>query len=136
MDDVKLGKTIAWSTKIVSAYLSRNALPASEIPGLIGVTHAALLGLENAPAARPPSDPPKPAVSVRKSVTDDYLVCLEDGRRFKSLRRHLRVRYGMTPEQYRLKWQLPPDYPMVAPGYAQRRSAMAKSMGLGRREPD
>ena len=131
MNENKRDRTIVWSTKIVSAYISRNALPAGELPSLIGAVHVALSGLDGASVAKATNEPQKPAVSIRKSVTDDYLVCLEDGRRFKSLKRHLRVLYGMTPEQYRLKWQLPPDYPMVAPGYALKRSAMAKSMGLG-----
>lgn len=131
MLDTEFDSAVAWSTKIVSSYISRNSIAASELPHLIVVTHATLRALTGPPAAAPASEPQKPAISIRKSVTDDHIICLEDGRRFKSLKRHLRVRYDMTPEQYRQKWQLPPDYPMVAPGYAQKRSAMAKSMGLG-----
>jgi predicted transcriptional regulator len=114
---------------IVSAYLSNNPTPASEIPNLISQIHAALLRVSTG-RIDTPLEPAKPAVSVRKSMTPDYLVCLEDGKRFKSLKRHLRTRYNMTPEQYRDKWGLPADYPMVAPNYAVARSALAK-MGLG-----
>jgi predicted transcriptional regulator len=115
---------------IVSAYLSHNPTPASEIPALISQIHAALLRLSTGRNETPP-EPAKPAVSVKKSMTPDYLVCLEDGKRFKSLKRHLRTQYNMSPEQYRDKWNLPPDYPMVAPNYAVARSQLAKKMGLG-----
>ncbi len=115
---------------IVSAYLSHNPTPASEIPALISQVHAALLRLSTGRNETPP-EPAKPAVSVKKSMTPDYLVCLEDGKRFKSLKRHLRTQYNMSPEQYRDKWNLPPDYPMVAPNYAVARSQLAKKMGLG-----
>jgi predicted transcriptional regulator len=118
------------TANIVSAYVSNNPTPASEIPGLIGQVHAALLRVSSG-RADPPLEPAKPAVPVKKSVTADYLVCLEDGKRFKSLKRHLRTQYGMTPEQYRDKWGLPPDYPMVAPNYAAARSQLARKMGLG-----
>jgi predicted transcriptional regulator len=116
---------------IVSAYLSNNPTPASEIPALIGHIHAALLRVSTGRVETPPLEPAKPAVSVKKSMTPDYLVCLEDGKRFKSLKRHLRTQYNMTPEQYRDKWGLPTDYPMVAPNYAVARSQLAKQMGLG-----
>ena len=115
---------------IVSAYVSNNPTPASELPALIGQIHAALLRVSTG-RAEPPLEPAKPAVPVKKSMTADYLICLEDGKRFKSLKRHLRTQYGMTPEQYRDKWGLPPDYPMVAPNYAVARSQLAKKMGLG-----
>src|ERR1700739_18434 len=130
MNDAAGKNFIDLTASIVSAYLSNNPIPASEIPGLISQIHAALL---RAPRARvaPPLEPAKPAVSVKKSMTPDYLVCLEDGKRFKSLKRHLRSQYNMTPEQYRDKWGLPPDYPMVAPNYAVARSQLAKKMGLG-----
>jgi predicted transcriptional regulator len=118
------------TAEIVSAYLSNNPTPASEIPGLIGQIHAALQRVSNG-RADIPVEPAKPAVSVKKSMTADYLVCLEDGKKFKSLKRHLRTQYSMTPEQYRDKWGLPADYPMVAPNYAVARSALAKKMGLG-----
>jgi predicted transcriptional regulator len=115
---------------IVSAYVSNNPTPASDIPALIGQIHAALLRVSTG-RAELPLEPAKPAVPVKKSMTADYLICLEDGKRFKSLKRHLRTQYGMTPEQYRDKWGLPPDYPMVAPNYAVARSQLAKKMGLG-----
>jgi predicted transcriptional regulator len=115
---------------IVSAYVSNNPMPASEIPALIGQIHAALLRVSTG-RAELPLEPAKPAVPVKKSMTADYLICLEDGKRFKSLKRHLRTQYSMTPEQYRDKWGLPPDYPMVAPNYAVARSQLAKKMGLG-----
>jgi predicted transcriptional regulator len=115
---------------IVSAYVSNNPTPAADIPALIGQVHAALLRV-SAGRTEPPLEPARPAVPVKKSVTAEYLVCLEDGKRFKSLKRHLRTRYSMTPEQYRDKWSLPPDYPMVAPNYAVARSQLARKMGLG-----
>jgi predicted transcriptional regulator len=115
---------------IVSAYVSNNPTPASDIPALIGQIHAALLRVSTG-RTELPLEPAKPAVPVKKSMTADYLICLEDGKRFKSLKRHLRTQYGMTPEQYRDKWGLPPDYPMVAPNYAVARSQLAKKMGLG-----
>jgi predicted transcriptional regulator len=118
------------TANIVSAYLSNNPTPASEIPNLISQIHAALLRVSSG-RSEGPAEPAKPAVSVKKSINADYLVCLEDGKRFKSLRRHLRTQYNMTPEQYRDKWGLPPDYPMVAPNYAVARSQLAKKMGLG-----
>ena len=118
------------TANIVSAYLSNNPTPASEIPNLISQIHSALLRV-SAGRLELPSEPAKPAVPVKKSMTPDYLVCLEDGKRFKSLKRHLRTQYKMTPEQYRDKWGLPVDYPMVAPNYAVARSALAKKMGLG-----
>ena len=114
---------------IVSAYVSNNTVPPSEIPGLIAQVHAALLRV--ATGAEQPVGATRPAVPVKKSMTSEYLVCLEDGKRFKSLKRHLRSRYNMSPEQYREKWGLPADYPMVAPNYAVARSQLAKKMGLG-----
>src|SRR5207237_5826747 len=118
------------TANIVSAYLSNNPTPASEIPNLISQIHAALLRVSSG-RIDAPAEPAKPAVSLKKSVNPGYLVCLEDGKRFKSLKRHLRTQYNMTPEQYRGKWGLPPDYPMVAPNYAVARSQLAKKMGLG-----
>ena len=130
MSDAAGKSFIDLTAGIVSAYLSNNPTPASEIPNLISQVHSALLRVSS---GRPdvPIEPAKPAVSVKKSVAPDYLVCLEDGKRFKSLKRHLRTQYNMTPEQYREKWGLPSDYPMVAPNYAVARSALAKKMGLG-----
>jgi predicted transcriptional regulator len=131
MTDAAGKNFIDLTATIVSAYVSNNPTPASEIPGLIGQIHTALLRLSAGRVETPPLEPAKPAVSVKKSLTPDYLVCLEDGKRFKSLKRHLRTQYNMTPEQYRDKWGLPTDYPMVAPNYAVARSQLAKQMGLG-----
>ena len=130
MNDTTGKNFIDLTTTIVSAYVSNNPMPASELPALISQIHAALLRVSTG-RAELPLEPAKPAVPVKKSMTADYLVCLEDGKRFKSLKRHLRTQYGMTPEQYRDKWGLPPDYPMVAPNYAVARSQLAKKMGLG-----
>ncbi|GEP05724.1 hypothetical protein MOX02_37620 [Methylobacterium oxalidis] len=118
---------------IVSAYVSNNPVPPGELAQLIGRIHAALLqvgsGQPEAKAAAPATL--QPAVPIKKSVTPDHIVCLEDGRTFKSLKRHLRAKYDLSPEQYRAKWGLPPDYPMVAPNYAKARSDLAKAIGLG-----
>ena len=122
------------TANIVSAYLSNNPTPASEIPNLISQIHAALMRVSSG-RSEAPAEPPKPAVSLKKSINPDFLVCLEDGKRFKSLKRHLRTQYNMTPEQYRDKWSLPLDYPMVAPNYAVARSQLAKKMGLGQQRP-
>jgi predicted transcriptional regulator len=115
---------------IVSAFVSNNSVAAAEIPALINQVHSALLRVSSG-AKDAPAEPLKPAVSVKKSVTPDYIVCLDDGKKFKSLKRHLRTQYNITPEQYREKWGLPADYPMVAPNYAAARSKLAKDMGLG-----
>jgi predicted transcriptional regulator len=133
MSDAAGKNFIDLTANIVSAYLSNNPTPASEIPALISQIHAALLRVSTGRPEAPP-EPAKPAVSVKKSMTSDYLVCLEDGKRFKSLKRHLRTQYNMTPEQYRDKWGLPADYPMVAPNYAVARSQLAKKMGLGQQQ--
>jgi predicted transcriptional regulator len=118
------------TAEIVSAYVGNNTTPAAELPSLIGQIHAALVRVSEGQAPAAPA-PQKPAVPVKKSLTAEYIVCLEDGKKFKSLKRHLRSKYNMTPEQYRDKWNLPADYPMVAPNYAVTRSALAKKMGLG-----
>jgi predicted transcriptional regulator len=118
------------TAEIVSAYVGNNSTPASELPALIGQIHAALVRVSEGQVPAAPA-PAKPAVPVKKSLTAEYIVCLEDGKKFKSLKRHLRSKYNMTPEQYRDKWNLPADYPMVAPNYAVTRSALAKKMGLG-----
>jgi len=131
MTDAAGKSFIDLTASIVSAYLRNNPTPASEIPSLISQIHAALLRVSTG-RTEVPLEPARPAVSLKKSVTADYLVCLEDGKRFKSLKRHLRTQYNMTPEQYREKWGLPADYPMVAPNYAEQRSAFAKKIGLGR----
>jgi predicted transcriptional regulator len=130
MNDTAGKNFIDLTTTIVSAYVSNNPMPASELPALISQIHAALLRVSTG-RAELPLEPAKPAVPIKKSMTADYLICLEDGKRFKSLKRHLRTQYSMTPEQYRDKWGLPPDYPMVAPNYAVARSQLAKKMGLG-----
>src|ERR1700761_3261645 len=122
------------TAQIVAAYIGNNSVPSSEIPNLIGQVHTALKRVVGA-AAVAPADAAKPAVPVKRSIASDYIVCLEDGKKFKSLRRHLRTQYEMTPEQYREKWGLPPDYPMVAPNYAVARSKLAKEMGLGQQRP-
>jgi len=121
---------IELTAEIVSAYVSNNTVPAAEIPALINQVHAALSRVSGGPVEMP-SEPLKPAVSLKKSITPEYIVCLEDGKKFKSLKRHLRTQYNMTPEQYRDKWGLSADYPMVAPNYAAARSQLAKQMGLG-----
>jgi len=115
---------------IVSAFVSNNSVAAGDIPALINQVHSALLRVSSG-AKEGPAEPLKPAVSVKKSVTPDYIVCLDDGKKFKSLKRHLRTQYNVTPEQYREKWGLAADYPMVAPNYAAARSKLAKDMGLG-----
>ena len=124
------GSSIELTAEIVSAYVSNNTVPASEIPGLINQVHAALSRVSGK-AGEGPGEPLKPAVSLKKSITPEFIVCLEDGKKFKSLKRHLRTQYNMTPEQYREKWGLSADYPMVAPNYAAARSQLAKQMGLG-----
>ena len=121
------------AAELAAAYVSNNPVPKSELPDLILQVHSALARLGSEPDAAPPEAEPKaPAVPIRRSVTPDYLICLEDGKRFKSLRRHLGL-LGLTPEQYREKWKLPSDYPMVAPNYATQRSALAKKIGLGQK---
>lgn len=117
---------------LVSAYVSNNPVPASELPNLIAEIHAAL-GRVGVAQEQTPVEKQKPAVNPKRSVFDDYIVCLEDGKKFKSLKRHLMTHYGLTPEQYREKWGLEPNYPMVAPSYAAARSALAKKTGLGRK---
>ena len=119
------------STEIVASYVSHNVVPAAELPELIASVYGAMAATQT--ETKETKEPLKPAVSVRKSITDDYLICLEDGKKFKSLKRHLRTHYGLSPEEYREKWGLPSDYPMVAPNYAAARSELAKKMGLGQR---
>lgn len=121
------------STEIVAAYVSHNALSVADLPKLIADVHSALKGLRSPATAPEPTEEQKPAVAIRKSVAADYIVCLEDGKKFKSLKRHLRTHYDLSPEQYREKWGLPADYPMVAPNYSATRSRLAKDNGLGRK---
>jgi len=118
---------------IVSAYVSNNPVPAADLANLIANIHRSMSALA-AGEAEAPAETLKPAVPIKKSIQDDYIVCLEDGKKFKSLKRHIGVHYGLTPDEYRQKWNLSPDYPMVAPSYAASRSALAKSMGLGRKK--
>jgi len=129
-DTTANGNYIELTAEIVSAYVSNNTVPAAEIPALISQVHTALSRVSGK-SGDAPAEPLKPAVSVKKSITPEYIVCLEDGKKFKSLKRHLRTQYNMTPEQYREKWGLNADYPMVAPNYAAARSQLAKQMGLG-----
>jgi predicted transcriptional regulator len=128
------GTFIELTASIVSAYVSNNPVPAQELSALIDQVHSALTRVSGG-QGEAGSEPLKPAVSLKKSITPDYIVCLEDGKKFKSLKRHLRTQYNMTPEQYREKWNLGPDYPMVAPNYAAARSQLAKQMGLGQQRP-
>jgi predicted transcriptional regulator len=129
-DNSSGGSYIGLTATIVSAYVSNNSVPAQELSNLINQVHTALTRVSNGQGDLP-SEPLRPAVSVKKSITPEHIVCLEDGKKFKSLKRHLRTQYSMTPEQYREKWGLPADYPMVAPNYAEARSQLAKQMGLG-----
>lgn len=121
---------------IVSAFVSNNSVRASELPGLIEAVHGSLWKAVDVKAEEPVVETKAPAVSVKKSITDDYLVCLEDGKKFKSLKRHLSTAYSMTPDEYRTKWGLSRDYPMVAPAYASARSSLARQMGLGRKRDE
>jgi predicted transcriptional regulator len=121
---------IDMTAEIVASYVTAHALPAAELTNLIHSVHKALAEAAKAPREAEPA-PKEPAVSIRKSLTPDYIVCLEDGRKFKSLKRHLRTKYNLSPEDYRAKWGLAKDYPMVAPNYARARSDLAKQMGLG-----
>jgi predicted transcriptional regulator len=126
------GELIELTADVVSAYVSNNSVSAAELPTLISEVYNALNRVGTVVAA-PPAEPAKPAVNPKKSITPDYIICLEDGKKFKSLKRHLSTMYGMSPEQYREKWGLPSDYPMVAPNYAEARSRLAKEMGLGQK---
>jgi predicted transcriptional regulator len=126
----KSSNYIELTADIVSAYVSNNTVPASDISVLISQVHSALLRVSNG-QGEVVSETLKPAVAVKKSITPEFLICLEDGKKFKSLKRHLRTQYNMTPEHYREKWGLAADYPMVAPKYAEARSQLAKQMGLG-----
>src|SRR5690242_5789148 len=124
------------TTRIAAAYMANNRVPASDISALLHTVHSTLVTLGQPNKTEAPA-PLTPAVPIRRSVTPEYIVCLEDGKRLKMLKRHLRSTYGMTPDEYRTRWGLPSDYPMVAPDYAERRSRLAKDFGLGRRrEPE
>jgi len=119
------------TTQIVAAYVSNNPVPVGELPSLIRQVHSALVNV-GAPAEIS-AERPQPAVPVKRSVTPDYIICLEDGKKLKMLKRHLKTAFNMTPEEYRDRWELPADYPMVAPNYATQRSKLAKQIGLGTR---
>ena len=129
--DASSGTIMEFASDIVSAYVSNNSIQSGELPSLIKDVHATLASLANGDLS---TDAKTPAVPIKKSITDDFLICLEDGKKFKSLKRHLRSKYGLSPEDYREKWGLPFDYPMVAPSYARKRSELAKEMGLGKVE--
>jgi predicted transcriptional regulator len=122
---------VALTARIVAAYVVKHTIPTAQVPDLIAQTFRALKGLGQEPVASEVPEIKKAAVPVRQSIKDDYLISLEDGRKFKSLKRHLMTEYGMTPDEYRLKWGLPSDYPMVAPNYSARRSELARETGLG-----
>ncbi|RAZ71806.1 MucR family transcriptional regulator [Mesorhizobium atlanticum] len=129
--DDNTGALIELTAEVVSAYVSNNPVPVGDLPALIDRVHGALKSAGGGAAEE--RQALTPAVPIRKSVTPDYIISLEDGKKFKSLKRHLSVHYGLTPDEYRAKWGLPSDYPMVAPNYAAARSSLAKSMGLGRK---
>jgi predicted transcriptional regulator len=119
------------TAEIVAAYVGNHVVPAGDLGSLIADVHSALSNTSSSEVPAPAVEKPKPPVPVKKSVHNDYIICLEDGQKFKSLKRHLMTHYGLTPEEYREKWELPADYPMVAPAYAEARSRLAKEMGLG-----
>lgn len=129
--DIEISKfdLIEQASQIVAAYVSNNAISAQDLPGLLERVHTSLGELSEGSA---PSTPPKPAVPIKKSVTDEFIICLEDGKKLKMLKRYLRTRFDMSPDEYRTRWGLPADYPMVAPEYARRRSSFAKEIGLGK----
>ena len=130
--DHNLDTLIELTAEVVSAYVSNNPIPVGDLPALIGQVHSALTGTAGAVSAEQP-EALKPAVPIKKSVMADYIVCLEDGKKFKSLKRHLSTHYGLTPDEYRAKWRLAADYPMVAPNYAAQRRKLAHEIGLGRK---
>ena len=131
--DAKPASMLALTTKIVAAYTSRNAIQGSDLPALIDQVFQGLAGSATASTTSAPQARPEPAVPVKKSVFADYIVCLEDGKKMKMMKRHLMTSYGLTPHAYRERWGLPSDYPMVAPSHAEKRSTLAKSIGLGRK---
>jgi predicted transcriptional regulator len=127
-DPTKTDDLLALTAKIVAAHVSNNTVTLTDLPGLIHQVHQALTGVGSASS---PTARPQPAVPIKKSVMPDYIVCLEDGKKLKMLKRHLKTAYNLSPEQYRERWELPPDYPMVAPNYAKQRSQLARDLGLG-----
>ncbi len=128
-ENTKETKLLELTTKVVAAHVANNAITATDVPGLIVTVHQTLATL----GPEEPAPKPKPAVPIKQSVKPDYIICLEDGKKLKMLKRHLTTAYSMTPEDYRKRWGLPPDYPMVAPNYAKTRSELAKKIGLGRK---
>ena len=135
--DSEQGQLLELTTKIVAAYVGKNSVQVADLPNLITTVRQALASLGQPPEqVEAASEPLKPAVSIKKSVTADYIICLEDGKKLKMLKRHLHSTYNMTPDEYRAKWNLPSDYPMVAPNYAQARSKLALKLGLGRRKAE
>lgn len=132
MEGSARSELVELTARIVSAYVSNNTVVAADLPQLIGETHIALTRASGQ-AVVPEREEAKPKVPIKRSVMPDYITCLEDGKKFKSLKRHLRTHYDLSPDEYREKWNLPHDYPMVAPNYARARSALAKKMGLGTR---
>lgn len=128
---VEKGEILALTSEIVSSHVANNSVAAGDLPGLIEVVYQKLESLSQASGTK--QEPPVPAVPIKKSVTNDFIICLEDGKKLKMLKRHLMTAYGMTPEDYREKWGLKPDYPMVAPSYAAKRQQLAKKIGLGRK---
>src|SRR5215217_3325627 len=131
-DDLKQPNYIDLAADIVSAYVSKNSVPQADLPALIHSVHTALSQATQG-ATEASKEELTPAVSIKNSITPDYLICLDDGKRFKSLKRHLRTAYNLTPDQYRARWNLPSDYPMVAPRYSEARSSLARTMGLGQK---
>ena len=128
MGDLKSGDILALTANIVAAHVSKNTLPTDDLPALIRQVYQTLVSVDSGSA---PAERPQPAVAIKKSVTNDFIVCLEDGKKLKMLKRHLKSAYNMSPEQYRERWGLPPEYPMVAPNYAKKRSQLARDLGLG-----
>jgi len=128
----KVEYTLEMTAEVVSAYVGNNPVSSAELPNLIRDVHETFAKL-NGSGGGYPTEKRKPAVSIKKSLNDDFLICLEDGKKFKSLKRHLRSHFNLSPEEYREKWGLPLDYPMVAPNYAKERSTLARKMGLGRK---
>jgi predicted transcriptional regulator len=132
-DNGKQNDLLGFTTEIVAAHLSNNQMNAEEIPALIQKVYRTLSGVQGGDGVNMMSERPQPAVPIKRSVMPDYIVCLEDGKKLKMLKRHLKTAYNMTPESYRERWGLPADYPMVAPNYASQRSRLAKDIGLGKR---
>jgi predicted transcriptional regulator len=130
-DTANSNDLLALTTEIVAAHVSNNTVAVGDLPQLINQVYHSLAGIGKAPVAA--AERPQPAVSVKRSVHPDYIICLEDGKKLKMLKRHLKTAYNMTPDEYRERWSLPPDYPMVAPNYARQRSKLAKEIGLGTR---